>query len=108
MDTSLMFQGANSDKIKKKEVCVGAVSNFIASNSHYLSLKCTKHAPIIPPTSISLCILPATSWLSQVISYHVSLLTFKNAELNPICHLLALLGAHHIFHVSGIRFNDLF
>jgi len=23
-----------------------------------------------------------------------------NAELNPICHLLALLGAHHILHVS--------
>ena len=28
-----------------------------------------------------------------------------NAELNPICHLLALLGAHHIFHVSGLRVN---
>jgi hypothetical protein len=26
-----------------------------------------------------------------------------NAELNPFCHLLALLGAHHIFHVSGLR-----
>jgi len=26
-----------------------------------------------------------------------------NAKLNPICHLLALLGAHHIFHLSGIR-----
>jgi len=26
-----------------------------------------------------------------------------NTELNPICHLLALLGAHHIFHVSGLR-----
>jgi len=26
-----------------------------------------------------------------------------NAELNPICHLLALLGAHHIFHVSRLR-----
>ena len=26
-----------------------------------------------------------------------------NAELNPICHLLALLAAHHIFHVSGLR-----
>jgi hypothetical protein len=26
-----------------------------------------------------------------------------NAELNPICHLLALLGAHLIFHVSRIR-----
>jgi hypothetical protein len=27
----------------------------------------------------------------------------SNAELNPICHLLALLGAHHILHVSRIR-----
>jgi hypothetical protein len=26
-----------------------------------------------------------------------------NAELNPICYLLALLGAHHILHVSRIR-----
>jgi hypothetical protein len=26
-----------------------------------------------------------------------------NAELNPICHLLALLGAHLILHVSRIR-----
>jgi len=26
-----------------------------------------------------------------------------NAELNPICHLLALLGAHPILHISRIR-----
>ena len=26
-----------------------------------------------------------------------------NTELSPVCHLLALLGAHHIFHVSGLR-----
>jgi len=25
------------------------------------------------------------------------------AELNPICHLLALLGARHILHISRIR-----
>ena len=30
-----------------------------------------------------------------------------NAELNPICHLLALLGAHHILHVSRIRVRNL-
>ena len=30
-----------------------------------------------------------------------------NAELNPICHLLALIGAHHILHVSRIRFKGL-
>jgi len=28
-----------------------------------------------------------------------------NAGLNPFCHLLALLGAHHILHVSRIRVN---
>jgi len=28
-----------------------------------------------------------------------------NTKLNPICHLLALLGAHHILHVSRIRVN---
>jgi hypothetical protein len=26
-----------------------------------------------------------------------------NAELNPICHLLALLGAHHILHISRME-----
>jgi hypothetical protein len=28
-----------------------------------------------------------------------------NAELNPTCHLLAILRAHHIIHVSRIRVN---
>jgi len=28
-----------------------------------------------------------------------------NAELNPICQQLALIGAHHILHVSRIRVN---
>ena len=28
-----------------------------------------------------------------------------NAELNPIRHLLALVGARHFVHVSGIRVN---
>jgi len=31
-----------------------------------------------------------------------------NAELNPICHLLVLLGAHHILHVSRIRVKYVF
>jgi hypothetical protein len=29
-----------------------------------------------------------------------------NAELNPICYLLALLGAHHFLHVSRIRVKN--
>ena len=30
-----------------------------------------------------------------------------NAELNPICYLLALLGDHHFLHVSRIRVKSL-
>ena len=40
-----------------------------------------------------------TTWIARIHSY----LNPLNTELNPICHLLALLGAHHIFHVSGLR-----
>jgi hypothetical protein len=31
-----------------------------------------------------------------------------NAELNPICHLLVLVGAHHIVHVNRVRVNNSF
>jgi len=30
-----------------------------------------------------------------------------NAELNPICHLLALLGAHHVLHVTRVRVKSM-
>jgi len=30
-----------------------------------------------------------------------------NPELNPICYLLALLGAHHFLHVSSVRVKSL-
>jgi hypothetical protein len=29
-----------------------------------------------------------------------------NAELNPICHLLALVGAYHIFYIRGLRVKE--
>jgi len=37
--------------------------------------------------------------------HHVELLNVNplKPELNPICYLLALLGAHHFLHVSRIR-----
>jgi hypothetical protein len=30
-----------------------------------------------------------------------------NAELNPTCHLMALLGTHHILHISRIKVDKL-
>jgi len=42
---------------------------------------------------------PLTEMSTRGISWGVK------AELNPICHLLAFLGAHHILHVSRVRDN---
>jgi len=33
------------------------------------------------------------------------MINYLNAKSNHICHLLALLGAHHILHVSRLRVN---
>ena len=37
----------------------------------------------------------------------VPVLNPLNAELNPICYMLALLGAHHFLHVSRVRLKSL-
>jgi hypothetical protein len=42
---------------------------------------------------------------SSTIINRGTLINTLNAEFNPICHLLALLGVHHILHVSRVRFN---
>jgi hypothetical protein len=55
------------------------------------------------------CVLPSlcvTITMCYQIPRFVACINPLNAELNPICHLLALLGAHHIFHVSRRRFKD--
>jgi len=55
---------------------------------------------------------PARSQLLYRLSYlarHLKVHLFNplNTELNPICYLLALLGAHHFLHVSRIRVKSL-
>jgi hypothetical protein len=42
---------------------------------------------------------------SSCVNEEISKFNHLNTKLNPICHLLALLGAHHILHVSRIRVN---
>ena len=53
------------------------------------------------------CTYSLTSYLMQLVAmtktYSSTCINPLNAELNSICHLLALLGAHHILHVSRIR-----
>ena len=40
-------------------------------------------------------------------SNNISYINPLNADLNPICHLLALLGAHHILLFSRVRLKSL-
>ena len=47
--------------------------------------------------------MEALGWLAQLRHAFNPL----NAELNPICCFLALLGAHHFLHVSRIRVKSL-
>jgi len=47
---------------------------------------------------------PAPLSLTNILHlYSINTINPLNAKLNPICHLLALLGAHHILHISRIR-----
>jgi hypothetical protein len=51
------------------------------------------------------CFHYSSVYLANVLPAHSSYHFFNplNAELNPTCRLLALLGVHHILHVSRIR-----
>jgi hypothetical protein len=61
--------------------------------------------------STLLCDIKSLCELVTVSILYISSLNFQahdiinplNTELNPICHLLALLGTHHILHISRIR-----
>jgi hypothetical protein len=46
--------------------------------------------------------------LWALFSFHAVQIVFNplNAELNPICHFLALLGAHLILYVSSVRVKN--
>ena len=56
-----------------------------------------------PSNKNNLVHLPQFLFRCQVLIFYP-----LNAELYSICHLLALLGAHHIFHVSELRVNLFF
>jgi len=51
--------------------------------------------------SITFLLLPTL--YTNFLFIHTNYINPLNAELNPICYLLALLGAHHFLHVSSIR-----
>jgi hypothetical protein len=52
-----------------------------------------------------MCVLIfSTNFIRNISNFVINPL---NPELNPICHLLALLGVHHFLHVSRVRVESL-
>ena len=64
---------------------------------------CTLEEQIL---SFVCCVLSFIS-VTIIINQFSSLFNTLNVGLNPICLLLALLGPHHILHVSRIRFKEI-
>jgi len=77
-----------------------------------------QNVPLATEPGISLIILTQIKLLQRNLNRRIFVVLFKfrynifivvriinplNPELNPICYLLALLGAHHFLHVSRIR-----
>jgi hypothetical protein len=80
---------ALSQKVQKAEDLLRVSRNFL---------------PFIEPEVLLSVLLVST--LSHANPVHYFAYYFfnpLNADLNPICHLLALLGAHPILHISRIR-----
>jgi len=110
--------------------CYGTVCLFTVSTNSYLDTAVAQTVrlwvltaePWVESrmTSCKVRVFPASRY-STIVSYSskcavtltsqniVTSLVFNplNAELNPICYLLALLGAHHFLHVSRIRVKSL-
>jgi len=57
-----------------------------------------KFVQLVQSKFIGLFINNTLSWKTRI-----KCINPLNPELNPICYLLALLGAHHFLHVSRIR-----
>jgi len=73
----------------------------------YIPLKNTKctefllHCVLVQDASIAVIL---KRYYYVLVIYSINPL---NAKLNPICHLLALLGAHHILHISRIKVKNI-
>ena len=70
--------------------------------------------PLLPTQCVCVCVTATTRWRHLQLRRSVFTVRYElnlwiicinplKPELNPICYLLALLGAHHFLHVNTIR-----
>jgi len=88
-----------SDRSEVSERILLTAWYFTAVSVHVRSNICLKWSPRIL----------SCSKYDMTLNFEIVKLKFNplNAELNPICPLLTLLGAHHFLHLSRIRVKSL-
>jgi hypothetical protein len=99
-----MFQKKSCKKIKTNILCsITSVRKSNRSRDHIEKYGRARQA--IDDNIIWL--MRFACWITKAIVTHSEyvILNPLNTELNSICHLLALLEAHHILRVSRIRVN---
>ena len=84
-----MHQKVQNLRIKKFPPCVYVFCIYLRTNSDFWPIE----HKLIGFYNREKCLLRGMKWVFNPL----------NPELNPICYLLALLGAHHFLHVSRIR-----
>jgi len=72
------------------QCCIFATTSSYSGKVSHVRMQIHVYEQLLIKVQISICYLSIDT---------------LSAELNPICHLLALLEAHHILHVSRIRVN---
>ena len=85
---------------------VGQDFKISHDNHKLIVLSLLKITFTLHSTSYVICLLTKlrAQLLAFIFDYRINPL---KPELNPICYLLALLGAHHFLHVSRIRVKSL-
>jgi len=95
------------------KIHLNTIHPFTPGSSKWsLSLSFTHQNPVYNSTVPHTRYMPRPSHPSRfhhtnTVLWSVQIINPLKPELNPICYLLALLGAHHFLHVSRIRVKSL-
>jgi hypothetical protein len=84
-------------RLSQLETAVAAKVN--APSPVYKFSRVTRGSSVVKSVSFVFTVLVAQTQFTALVNP-------LNAELNLICHLLALLGVHNFLHVSRIRVKD--
>ena len=88
-------------------ICLLVEKRMVAHRAKRCAALCSTQMPVTSTLRTGRWTLFLATCLQFAVSQIFSSINPLKPELNPICYLLALLGAHHFLHVSRIRVTSL-